>query len=177
WLHAPMVEVDGTKMSKSLGNRVFVSDLVTTWDPMAVRLAVLDHSYRAPWAWHEGLLPVATDRLARWQAAGTGDAAVDAVRAAIDDDLDFPRAIESVDRAAAAGLGGPIGAVIYFVAGIVTLFLLPIEIQKLYEGDGQQSPVRATTAFWILALGIPWYWKCQDALNQFWASKGAPPAA
>ena len=105
WLHAPMVELDGTKMSKSLGNLVFVSDLVKAWDPMAVRLAVLDHSYRAPWAWHEGLLPVATDRLARWQAAGTGDAAVDAVRAAIDDDLDFPRAIEAVDRAAAAGLG------------------------------------------------------------------------
>ena len=75
-----MVELDGTKMSKSLGNLVFVSELVKAWDPMAVRLAILDHSYRAPWAWHEGLLPVATDRLARWRAAGAGDAALDAVR-------------------------------------------------------------------------------------------------
>ncbi len=109
WLHAPMVELDGTKMSKSLGNLVFVSELVKTWDPMAVRLAILDHSYRGPWSWHEGLLPVATDRLARWRAAGTGtgtgDAALDAVRDAIDDDLDFPRAIEAIDRAAAAGHG------------------------------------------------------------------------
>jgi L-cysteine:1D-myo-inositol 2-amino-2-deoxy-alpha-D-glucopyranoside ligase len=74
---------------------------------MAVRLAILDHSYRGPWSWHEGLLPVATDRLARWRAAdaATGDAALDAVRDAIDDDLDFPRAIEAIDRAAAAGLG------------------------------------------------------------------------
>ena len=61
WLHAPMVELDGTKMSKSLGNLVFVSDLVKDWDPMAVRLAILDHSYRAPWAWHEGLLAKAAD--------------------------------------------------------------------------------------------------------------------
>ena len=50
---------------------------------------------------------MATDRLARWRAAGAGagDAALDAVRDAIDDDLDFPRAIEAIDRAAAAGLG------------------------------------------------------------------------
>src|SRR3712207_8683170 len=39
WLHAPMVEYDGTKMSKSLGNLVFISELVKEWDPMAVRLA------------------------------------------------------------------------------------------------------------------------------------------
>jgi len=84
---------------------------------------------------------------------------------------------EDVKLRTGDGIGGPIGAVIYLLAGIVTLFLLPIEIQKLYEGDGQQSPVGPTTAFWILALGIPWYWKCQDALNKFWASKGAPAAA
>ena len=107
WLHAPMVELDGVKMSKSLGNLVFVSELVKEWDPMAVRLAILDHSYRAAWSWHEGLLPVASDRLARWRAAGQGsgsdDAALDHVRAAIDDDLDFPRAIAAIDRAAASG--------------------------------------------------------------------------
>ncbi|MEA2900408.1 MAG: hypothetical protein QOH36_295 [Actinomycetota bacterium] len=84
---------------------------------------------------------------------------------------------EDVKLRTGEGIGGPIGAVIYLLAGIVTLFLLPIEIQKMYEQDGQQSPVKATTAFWILAFGIPWYWKCQDALNKFWASKGAPPAA
>jgi hypothetical protein len=83
---------------------------------------------------------------------------------------------EDVKLRTGEGIGGPIGAVIYLLAGIVTLFLLPIEIQKMYERDGQQSPVKATTAFWILAFGIPWYWKCQDALNKFWASKGAPPA-
>ena len=106
WLHAPMVELDGVKMSKSLGNLVFVSELVKEWDPMAVRLAILDHSYRAPWSWHEGLLPVATDRLARWRAAGRR-ATPPSTRCgtAIDDDLDFPRAIAAIDRAAAAGHG------------------------------------------------------------------------
>src|SRR5436305_6791594 len=52
-LHAPMVEYEGTKMSKSLGNLVFVSELVKEWDPMVVRLAILDHSYRQDWSWHD----------------------------------------------------------------------------------------------------------------------------
>jgi hypothetical protein len=81
---------------------------------------------------------------------------------------------EEVKQYSREGVGGALGALIYFVAGIITLFLLPIEIKKLYEQDGQQSPVSAATAFWILLFGIPWYVKCQAALNDFWASKGAP---
>ena len=72
------------------------------------------------------------------------------------------------------GVGGALGAVIAFIAGIVTLFLLPIEIKKMYERDGKESPVGPATAFWILLFGVPWYYKCQTALNAYWASKGAP---
>jgi L-cysteine:1D-myo-inositol 2-amino-2-deoxy-alpha-D-glucopyranoside ligase len=107
WLHAPMVEFEGTKMSKSLGNLVFISELVKEWDPMAIRLAILDHPYRRPWAWHEGLLPVAADRLERWRGAeaGGGAATLERVRAALDDDLDIPGAIRAIDAAAAGGQG------------------------------------------------------------------------
>jgi len=73
------------------------------------------------------------------------------------------------------GVGGVVGAVIYFFVGIVTLFLLPIEIQRMYQRDGRPSPVSAVTAFWILLFAVPWYVKCQDALNDYWAAKGAPP--
>src|SRR3712207_611777 len=90
WLHAPLVEFEGTKMSKSLGNLVFISELVKEWDPMAVRLAILDHSYREPWAWDDGLLERASERLERWRAAGPGGASLDGVRDALDDDLDLP---------------------------------------------------------------------------------------
>lgn len=72
------------------------------------------------------------------------------------------------------GVGGALGAVIYVVAGIVTLFLLPLEIKKMYERDGKTSPVGAATAFWVLLFGVPWYVKCQSALNEYWASNGAP---
>ena len=105
WLHAPMVEYQGTKMSKSLGNLVFVSDLLKEWEPMIVRLALLDHGYRRPWTWHDGLLPEAAARLAGWRAAGAGDGGLDEVRAALDDDLDLVGAVAAVDRAAASGSG------------------------------------------------------------------------
>jgi L-cysteine:1D-myo-inositol 2-amino-2-deoxy-alpha-D-glucopyranoside ligase len=105
WLHAPMVEFEGTKMSKSLGNLVFISELVKEWDPMAVRLAILDHPYRSPWAWHDGLLPEAAARLERWREVGEGGASLKEVRAALDDDLDLPRAIRAIDAAAAGGHG------------------------------------------------------------------------
>jgi L-cysteine:1D-myo-inositol 2-amino-2-deoxy-alpha-D-glucopyranoside ligase len=92
-------------MSKSLGNLVFISELVKEWDPMAVRLAILDHSYRRPWAWHDGLLPRAAERLERWRDAGEGDGGLADVRAALDDDLDIPSAIRAIDDAAGAGAG------------------------------------------------------------------------
>jgi hypothetical protein len=83
---------------------------------------------------------------------------------------------EEVKQYSGEGVGGVLGAVIYVFAGVITLFLLPIEIKKMYEKDGMQSPVSAATAFWVLLFGIPWYVKCQAALNDFWAAKGAPEA-
>jgi L-cysteine:1D-myo-inositol 2-amino-2-deoxy-alpha-D-glucopyranoside ligase len=105
WLHAPMVRLDGVKMSKSLGNLVFMSDLVKDWDPMAVRLAMLDHHYREPWDWADGLLGAAAERLERWRRAWEGGGGLEDVRAALDDDLRFPDALAALDSAAARGEG------------------------------------------------------------------------
>jgi len=105
WMHVAMVRMDGEKMSKSLGNLVFVSDLLERWDPMAVRLAVLEHHYRDSWEWDDELMPRAAARLEAWRAAGSegGDAALEDVRAALDDDLDCPAAVAAIDAAAAKG--------------------------------------------------------------------------
>jgi L-cysteine:1D-myo-inositol 2-amino-2-deoxy-alpha-D-glucopyranoside ligase len=50
-------------------------------------------------------LPQAIERLARWRRAGEGDGALEEVRAALDDDLDAPRAVAAVDDAASQGKG------------------------------------------------------------------------
>ena len=54
WMHCGMVGYDGAKMSKSLGNLVFVSDLCKDSPPAAVRLALMAHHYRDDWEWHDG---------------------------------------------------------------------------------------------------------------------------
>jgi len=105
WMHVGMVRLAGTKMSKSLGNLVFVHDLLKDWEAPAIRLAVLAHHYRSGWDWHDGLMPTAAARLRAWRAAGAGAGALEAVRRALDDDLDTPAALGAVDAAAAAGEG------------------------------------------------------------------------
>jgi L-cysteine:1D-myo-inositol 2-amino-2-deoxy-alpha-D-glucopyranoside ligase len=105
WMHQAMVRMDGEKMSKSLGNLVFVSDLRKEWDTRAIRLAVLSHHYRTPWEWHDDLMPTAAKHLQAWVDAGEGDAALDEVRDRLDDDLDTPGAVAAIDAAMAAGRG------------------------------------------------------------------------
>ena len=137
WVHTGMVHYGGTKMSKSLGNLVFVRDLLKEWEPAVIRLALLANHYRADWEWEDDLLERASVRLGSWReakaysaaAAATGVvapegtvpegtvpegsqpdlgawAAVEGVRAALDDDLGTPGALKAIDAAAQAALGG-----------------------------------------------------------------------
>jgi L-cysteine:1D-myo-inositol 2-amino-2-deoxy-alpha-D-glucopyranoside ligase len=105
WMHQAMVRMDGEKMSKSLGNLVFVSDLATRFDPRAIRLGVIGHHYRDAWEWNEAIMPAAQERLERWKANGEGSGGLDEVRAALDHDLATPEAIDAVDVAVGKGLG------------------------------------------------------------------------
>ncbi|SDU71716.1 cysteine--1-D-myo-inosityl 2-amino-2-deoxy-alpha-D-glucopyranoside ligase [Jiangella alkaliphila] len=108
YAHAGMVGLDGEKMSKSLGNLVFVSGLRADGvEPVAVRLALLATHYRADREWSPAVLEEATLRLARWRtalAAGAGAPAepvLAEVRDRLADDLDSPGALAAVDRWAA----------------------------------------------------------------------------
>jgi L-cysteine:1D-myo-inositol 2-amino-2-deoxy-alpha-D-glucopyranoside ligase len=105
WMHVGLVRLGGTKMSKSLGNLVFVSDLLKDWEPAAIRLAIIGHHYRRPWDWEDRGLEEAAARLEAWQAAGSGspEVALGAVRTALDDDLDTPTALAAIDEAAVSG--------------------------------------------------------------------------
>jgi L-cysteine:1D-myo-inositol 2-amino-2-deoxy-alpha-D-glucopyranoside ligase len=105
WMHQAMVHMEGEKMSKSLGNLVFVSDLRKTYDTRAIRLGIVVNHYRTEWHWSDQVMPEAAARLERWLEAGHGDGALEDVRAALDDDLDTPAAVAAIDAAAAQGEG------------------------------------------------------------------------
>ncbi|HVM65151.1 MAG TPA: cysteine--tRNA ligase [Acidimicrobiales bacterium] len=110
WMHVGMVCLDGEKMSKSLGNLVFVDDLLKEWDPAAIRLAILSQHYRFDWHWDDAMMPVAAERLERWRAAGEGHAALEEVRAALDNDLNCPAAVAAIDAAVAKGRAASVAA-------------------------------------------------------------------
>ena len=105
WMHTALISKDGAKMSKSLGNLVFVDKLRTEYDPMAIRLALIEHQYRTEWEWDDELTPRNVSRLAAWRANADGRPGdvIDEVRERLDDDLDSPGAVAAIDRAAARG--------------------------------------------------------------------------
>lgn len=106
WMHAALISKNGEKMSKSLGNLVFIDALREVWDPRTIRLGIISHHYRTEWEWHENLMPSSNERLARWQGSVGGDddgSLIDAVRAALDDDLDTPSAFARIDSAVSEG--------------------------------------------------------------------------
>jgi L-cysteine:1D-myo-inositol 2-amino-2-deoxy-alpha-D-glucopyranoside ligase len=103
WVHVGMIGLEGTKMSKSLGNLVFVSELLEEWEPEAIRLALLEKHYREDRDWQHEALERAAARVESWRSAGSGDRGLEQVRARLDDDLDTPGAIAAIDEAAASG--------------------------------------------------------------------------
>ncbi len=106
WMHQAYVKLDGVKMSKSLGNLRYVSNLTAEGvDPMAIRLVIVAHHYRDGWEWFDSLLEHAVVRLDAWRCAGVGDGALDEVRARLDDDLDTPGALAAIDAAVERGEG------------------------------------------------------------------------
>jgi L-cysteine:1D-myo-inositol 2-amino-2-deoxy-alpha-D-glucopyranoside ligase len=106
WMHVAMVFKDGEKMSKSLGNLVFVDQLRTLWDPRSIRIAIIEHHYRTEWEWDETLMPRSSTRLTQWVASvgGSHSDLLDSVRVCLDSDLDTPSALALIDAAAATGI-------------------------------------------------------------------------
>ena len=108
WIHAGLVAYQGTKMSKSLGNLVFVSELRKEIDPRAIRLALMAHHYRSDFEWFDEEGPQAQRDLELLVRSGGGvqpvseGPLIDEVRAALDDDLDTRRVCELLMREAQA---------------------------------------------------------------------------
>jgi L-cysteine:1D-myo-inositol 2-amino-2-deoxy-alpha-D-glucopyranoside ligase len=125
WMHVAMVEYEGAKMSKSLGNLVMVRDLLGKYSPDALRLYLGGHHYRDNWSFSERELRDAQNRAGRIVRAfdspsGKGHP-LDAAGAwasfvlAMDDDLDTPAASQVLEDLAeqiqdAAGQGRDVSA-------------------------------------------------------------------
>jgi L-cysteine:1D-myo-inositol 2-amino-2-deoxy-alpha-D-glucopyranoside ligase len=126
WMHTGMVRYEGRKMSKSLGNLVHVSQALQRAPAAAVRLYLASHRYGRDWDFSWSGLSSAARLVERARAllaeeargagerpsavvvgagpalrapARAGKALVKEFNAALDDDLDTPRAIRALRRA------------------------------------------------------------------------------
>jgi L-cysteine:1D-myo-inositol 2-amino-2-deoxy-alpha-D-glucopyranoside ligase len=110
WMHGAMVGLDGEKMSKSLGNLILARDLLNRYSADAIRVMILSHHYRTPWEYSEHEMQekaAFTERLRLTDVVGIADEtdefaakAEQEFIAAMEDDLDTPRALSVLARLA-----------------------------------------------------------------------------
>ncbi|HME18596.1 MAG TPA: cysteine--tRNA ligase [Nitrososphaerales archaeon] len=112
WLHAGFLSWEGGEMHKSVGNVVYLRDLLRDgWDPRAIRMFLISARYRDPVDLTQKQLEQARAQLQRLQAliarlqgikgtAGTSSRTaselLDGFEAAMDDDLNAPAALTAL---------------------------------------------------------------------------------
>ncbi len=103
WLHNEMLQVEGKKMSKSLGNFFTVRDLLDQGVPgEVIRFVFLSTHYRKPMDWTEKKREEAEKKLRKWHKVisevEAAERPLPSVESALCDDLNIPGAIAEMDR-------------------------------------------------------------------------------
>jgi cysteinyl-tRNA synthetase len=99
WVHNGFLQVEGEKMSKSLGNFFTIRELLEKWPGDVLRLQMLLTHYRQPLDWTRYQADVACNELKEWGMVLQGryhlpnDRKPNAIVEALSDDLNTPNAI------------------------------------------------------------------------------------
>ncbi len=132
YVHAGMIGLDGEKMSKSLGNLVFVSKLIASGvNPAAIRWALMGHHYANDLMWSQSLIEKASVEierlqlnLARMEVAPT-DSVIQGIIEALSHNLDTPRVISlitewmnSTESGKSGGVAGELSRALDTLLGI-----------------------------------------------------------
>ena len=99
WFHNGIVLVDKKKMSKSLGNVILVSDIITEHNPIIVRLALMSTHYRQPLNWTNNTIKNAKNILDKITRAFHDEDSIEVERdnnfiGLLCDDINTPNAIQ-----------------------------------------------------------------------------------
>jgi cysteinyl-tRNA synthetase len=99
WMHNGFLQVEGDKMSKSLGNFVTIRELLADWPGEVLRLNMLKTHYRSPIDWTVKGMEESAKTLDDWYAIAAdarGDEPSQLVLEALSDDLNTPQMISSL---------------------------------------------------------------------------------
>jgi cysteinyl-tRNA synthetase len=111
WLHNGMLNVCGTKMSKSLGNFFTVRDVLAKAPGEAIRMLLLRGHYAGTLEFSEAMLAECKHDLDRWYRAlertpGAAGAVPDSVMDALCDDLNTPMTFAAMHALADGAMAG-----------------------------------------------------------------------
>jgi cysteinyl-tRNA synthetase len=114
WMHNGFLQVEGEKMSKSLGNFITINELLQDWPGEALRFNMLSTHYRQPINWTEKGLQEAKRTLDNWYALtadvdASGPVCADVLEA-LEDDLNTPRAVAALHELRTSAAHGSRGA-------------------------------------------------------------------
>jgi cysteinyl-tRNA synthetase len=97
WMHCAMVSYQGEKMSKSLGNLVYVQDLAKRYSANDIRYYLLLHHYRNEWEFFEKDMQAASlnmKKIEKEMSLITKTAENNEYVATLGDDLNIPKALD-----------------------------------------------------------------------------------
>ena len=112
WMHNGYLNVDGEKMSKSLGNFVTIHDLLKDWPGEVLRFNMLRSHYRQPMDWTVSGMNESWKTLERFYAVTeplANPRLGDAFLEALSDDLNTPQALAELHKASDVELAGGLG--------------------------------------------------------------------
>jgi len=176
WLHNGMLNLNGEKMSKSLGNFFTIRDVLGRAPPEAVRLMLLKSQYRGTLEFSDAGLIEARGELDRFYRAldrtPAADGPVpDAVLSALCDDLNTPLAVSAMHALADQAMGGDAAAAAGLRAGGALMGLLQSDPTAWFQGGGDNAAVEAAIAARIAARRARDFARA-DAIRAEWLAQG-----
>jgi cysteinyl-tRNA synthetase len=151
WMHNGFLEVEGDKMSKSLGNFVTIHELVRDWPGEALRLNMLKTHYRSPIDWTLRGLEESAKTMDDWYrvvADTPSGAPAESILEALADDLNTPQMIAALHGLRSEAASGDQQRAVF--AG--SLRLLGFLSETLTQWEGRKRQVSGIDADRVNAL-------------------------
>lgn len=154
WMHNEFVQIEDTKMSKSLGNFVTIRELLAEWPGEVLRLNMLKAHYRSPMDWTLKGLEESAKTLDDWYWVAAdikGGRPSDAVIAALSDDLNTPQMVASLHGLRNSAASGNDGDREQFAASLRLLGFLSESAAEWKDRKQQASGVDAKQVDGLIA--------------------------
>ena len=150
WMHNGFLQVEGEKMSKSLGNFFTMADLLKDWPGDVLRFNMLRTHYRQPIDWTIAGLKESWAMLERWYGRAEpmasrriGDGLLDA----LSDDLNTPQAIAELHRGSDEELSGGLAILGFSVNSSQIAMKSPVDVVEIADSIAARKAARAAKDF------------------------------